>query len=608
MKNIMKQCFPLCAAMFILTLFSGTAFAWNATDEVRRLNKEAPGLDGYKGAQAVIWLNDNIFRMLPDGTMENTRYMIVMMGENIPDMEKKFKLPVPSDGKLEILEAAWYNPMTGLKEGKLSITDEPLQGGAVGKVFETPDSAVGRAVVLVVKETRGKRYGIDATIPMASPLPAWEQNVTVELPEGTQLNWVGHEMKDPVVTKANGVQSYKWTVMNQEPWNGEGFVVYKRPYLTFSTKKGLAMSLKEMNDLSRELPDIPLPPEAKGDRLKAGVRLMEWLAQPSRHLASYPKSWVRPAAQFPADGPWTRWEQTLLLNKWLNKLGWTSEIWWQSKEKLDKDTPSARSAWVGPVLALTPPNGKESLYHAGQTSDFGITAPSVLGTTLYGLKNDEPVTKDIKPGSPSDHKLASVWVLKLKDNGVAEGTFTLNVTGGWTELFSAGHVPSKERLAKFVQSKINFAIPGMILTPSEVVSLPTGYRLQFSVQCAPGLILKDNLLLRLPGGVPARVGEMIGKNSDYTLRFPFVIDQKVRMDMPKGYRIVQEPIMKNLGTGTKATLKESIYHWPKKSELTADSTWTVKMTDVRKELAAVLKEELNACLRWPVLDIPFRKK
>ncbi|MDO5562069.1 MAG: hypothetical protein Q4F74_00470, partial [Synergistaceae bacterium] len=108
-------------------------------------------------------------------------------------------------------------------------------------------------------------------------------------------------------------------------------------------------------------------------------------------------------------------------------------------------------------------------------------------------------------------------------------------------------------------------------------------------------------------GVPARVGEMIGKNSDYTLRFPFIVDQKVRIDMPKGYKLVQAPIIKNIGERTKATLKETIYHWPKRGQLTADSTWTVKTTDVSKELGAVLKEELNACLRWPVLDIPFRK-
>ena len=115
------------------------------------------------------------------------------------------------------------------------------------------------------------------------------------------------------------------------------------------------------------------------------------------------------------------------------------------------------------------------------------------------------------------------------------------------------------------------------------------------------------MLLRRPGGVPVRVGEMINKNSEYTLRFPFMIDQKVRINMPKGYKIIQTPPVKKLGEGSKAILKESIIHWPKKAQLLADSVWIVKTTQVDQALASVLREELNACLRWPVLDIPFRK-
>ena len=87
----------------------------------------------------------------------------------------------------------------------------------------------------------------------------------------------------------------------------------------------------------------------------------------------------------------------------------------------------------------------------------------------------------------------------------------------------------------------------------------------------------------------------------------FMIDQKVHINMPKGYKIIQTPPVKKLGEGSKAILKESIIHWPKKAQLLADSVWIVKTTQVDQALASVLREELNACLRWPVLDIPFRK-
>ena len=201
--------------------------------------------------------------------------------------------------------------------------------------------------------------------------------------------------------------------------------------------------------------------------------------------------------------------------------------------------------------------------------------------------------------------MSLTWILNLDAAGTAEGTLAINVSGGWTELMSGGHLPS-QNIASTLKN-INFAIPGMNLAPTSIVPTKTGYRLEFKVKCVPGIVYAGNLLLRLPGGIPGRVGELVGRESSYTLRFPYIIDQKVRINMPAGYKMLQTPPLKQLGEGTKAVLKESITHWPKKAQLLADSTWTVKTCDIDAKLAAVLKEELSACMRWPVLDIPFRK-
>ena len=131
--------------------------------------------------------------------------------------------------------------------------------------------------------------------------------------------------------------------------------------------------------------------------------------------------------------------------------------------------------------------------------------------------------------------------------------------------------------------------------------------MKFNVKCPAGILHANNLLLRLPGGIPVRVGEMIVESTNYTLRFPFIMDQKVRMQMPKGYNLLMEPSVKKLGVGSKAVLNESINHWPKKAQLVADSTWVVKTTSIDSNLALTMRDELNACLRWPLLDLPFRK-
>lgn len=595
---------------FLISLTS-ISFAWDAATEVRRLNKEAPSIDGFSGSGALIWLKNNEFKMLNDGSMENNRQTIILIGENIPETLKTIKLPVPAEGSVEVLEASWYNPMTGLKEGTLNVRDEQLDGGALAKVIQPTNEVVGRAIVLNVKEVQKKRYGVDSTIEMAGILPVWEQVVTVETPEGLELNWIARDVKEPVIMKNKGTQSYKWQVMNQAPWAGKGFVVYKRPSLTFSSKKGVEQSLKEMKVLADSIPTLPFPIELSSNAEKAGISLMEWMQNPSRTLTNYPSNWVRTTEQIPAKGPWTPWEKTLILNKWLKKLGWDTKVWWQTESELDKDSPASRTTWTAPVLNIHTAKGKQEQYQAGQAADFGVIAPNLVGTTLY-VHNDKVEEKGyekkrISSGNPSDHKLELLWLLEMDENGVAQGTLDFTATGGWTVLLSSGNMPEKENLSEFISSHINFALPGLQLIPIGVSPKKAGYNMKFNVKCPAGILHANNLLLRLPGGIPVRVGEMIVESTNYTLRFPFIMDQKVRMQMPKGYNLLMEPSVKKLGVGSKAVLNESINHWPKKAQLVADSTWVVKTTSIDSNLALTMRDELNACLRWPLLDLPFRK-
>ena len=600
------------AVLFMVVLLlvsSNAAYAWNSGDEIARLKKEVPSLETFGENSAVVWLRNNESRMLADGSMETLRCTIVMMGERVPEDWKTLRYPVPANGSLAIEEAAWYNTMTGMKEGSLPVTEEKLAGGAAANVVTVPDDTVGRAVVIVVREKRADRYGVDETINMAGSLPIWEQNVSVELPEGMEIFWIGRDMKEPVVTKQNNIQRYRWQVMNQLPWHGEGFVINERPMLSFSSKKGVTQSLRMLNETARSMPSLPLPLSMKGDAARSGAKLIEWVCAPERTLSGYPENWVRPAEQIPPEGPWTPWEQTLLLNKWLASQGWTASLWWEAKMPLDAASPASTTLFAYPILELKQREGaKPSYFRAGLTFSFGHVPSLVAGSEIYGLKNDdEYAAKKLPSGASSDNRLALLWRLKLDEQGKAAGTLDVTVTGGWSDLFSGNAVPSLNRIGAFLMTRINFAIPGMEVVPTAVEPLAAGYKLSFGVKCVPGIIHGGSMLLRLPGGIPLLVSEMIGREKQYTLRFPFIIDQKVRMSMPGGFRMLQTPPLKQLGTGTKAVLKETITHWPKKAELLADSTWVVKSREIDGALAQVLREELAASLRWPVLDLPFRK-
>lgn len=596
------------AVVFWLPLCGNASAAWDSEREIMRLKDEVPSMEIYGSNDAVIWLRSDEAKLLSDGVVERLRATVIMMGERVPDTLKTITYPVPSGGSLTIEDAAWYNTMTGMKEGNLPIVRQTLPGGATVCVVTIPDDTVGRAVAIAVTEKTKSDGGVSGTVNMAGELPIWEQDVSVEVPDGTEIFWRGREMREPAESKLDGAVRYSWRVMNQLPWRGEGFVVNERPMLCYSTKEGVLDGIREANALADSVPLLPLPSITPGGGRPSGARLIAWVNSPERTLANCPPDWVRASGEIPAEGPWTRWEQTFLLHKWLKQLGWGSRIWWDAKMNANDSSPATPSLFEAPVLELRSPGTKRPHYFAaGLPYGEGRVPLSLAGTELYGDGENEHRTRKLSIGKASASRLSLLWRLKLNADGRAEGKLDITVTGGWNALLSGSGIPALNESAHLVAEKMNFAMLGMSLTPIEVKEERDGYSMQFAVRCTPGIIHGDSMLLRLPGGVPMRVSEMIGQEEDYTLRFPFIIDQKVRMSMPSGFRLLQEPPLRQLGEGTRAVLRESITHWPKRGELLADSLWVVKTREVEGMTARILKEELAATLRWPVLDLPFRK-
>ena len=155
-----------------------------------------------------------------------------------------------------------------MKEGDLPVEEQTLPGGASVRVVTVPEDTIGRAVVIVVKETRDSRNGVSGTVNMAGDLPIWEQNVSVEVPEGTEIFWSGREMREPTESMSGGSVKYSWQVMNQLPWRGEGFVVNERPMLSFSTNVGVLAEYARRTSLPHPCRSCPCPQASAATRAR----------------------------------------------------------------------------------------------------------------------------------------------------------------------------------------------------------------------------------------------------------------------------------------------------------------------------------------------------
>ena len=188
----------LSIAPFILAVFLGIAAVsgahaedkWNVRKDIERLRGEAPSLAAFPDASGVLWMRDLSYRLRADGTMEKSRRFLLLVGQNlIPSWASKtFAIPSEEGASLSVTEAAWYNPLTGKKEGSLEVRERTEQGQRFLDVM-VPQEAAGRVAAIAIAEAYPTRYYLDDVLFLALDLPVWEQRVTVEVPTGKELFW-----------------------------------------------------------------------------------------------------------------------------------------------------------------------------------------------------------------------------------------------------------------------------------------------------------------------------------------------------------------------------------------------------------------------------------
>ncbi len=610
-------------AVLLVTVFAVACFAWNPSEEVLRLHKEVPSYDTLGNPQAVVWLKNHEMRYNNDKSVDIFHYTIISFGKRIPDNWREHRICAPAGGELRIGHVAIYNPATGRIEGIPKVTEQTIAGGMKIYTVHLTDDACNKVLVLVENEKRLNQDGIDMTVTVADEFPVWEQKIAVLLPKDKPLYWYASKMKEPQVLNGKTGKVYFWAVTNQTAWHGSGIRVFQRPFISFSSCENLVPRLQLMQGKADAYAKVEMPASAPSDSGK----LINWMEASERNETLLPRNTIRPLNMLPKNGPWTAAERTLLLNGWLNKLGRGTKIWWQAPAPVRVDSSVADDFWTSPVIVSA--SGKRALYYqAGQGVEYGDVSPFLAGTDIYRLSDKKPQaaaentakakkkktvssdgfdTREVKAGSPADHKLSLLWNLKLNENGVADGTLSATINGAWAGIFSDGVIPTKEVAARLITRKINLAIPGMTLTSTNVKLLSTGYKLDFKVHCAPGIVQNKNMLLKLPGGIPEILGQLLYDNEAVTFRFPFVIEQRVRMSTPKGYKCFQNDINNVIGTKKTSQLVEKIHTNPVKNILEADCVWILKKLKQEMDDAQVLSSQIGAFLAWPNLNLPYRK-
>ena len=115
------------------------------------------------------------------------------------------------------------------------------------------------------------------------------------------------------------------------------------------------------------------------------------------------------------------------------------------------------------------------------------------------------------------------------------------------------------------------------------------------------------MLVPLPGALPSWIGELSRDRGDYSLKFPFVIEQSFALKLPPKTEVVMSPpaAARDLD---KVKYSESVYHNKRRNTITTGAKIIVT-TDRAGDLAARgLAEAARRWMDYASRTIPLRVK
>jgi hypothetical protein len=589
-----------------MLLLPERVFAWNGALEVMRLAREAPATSAFGDASGMVWLREMRYRLEANGDMVRESRWVVLLGPGVSEEWRTWQIPVPEGGDASVSEAALYSVPLGRLVSPLLPQEQDREGVRIVEV-RIPPLSEQTALALAYTQVYPRRLNVDDLIWLELDLPQWEQRYVVDVPRNAAFLWGGEGVPEPGKSEAGAGDRYSWLIMNRTAWKGTSLLAKERPALAFSLRKGRFESLRPLAEL--ETITIPSPEggfvraATMNNRTRAGEALLAAMNTGKTLLSGVPWDWVRSAEEIPGEGPWTPWERVLVLKSWLRNAGWKAVVWWVPALPLAEDAPATSRAWLRPVLECTPPNGGSFYCDLGQNVAAGNVPPSLRGKTLYRAEGLGVESRAVPGGALEEHRLSLEWILSMDQTGMSQGTFDVTVRGGWVDLFSPGGVPDGAQILSLLPRPAGGAF---VFGAPVLPTYPYGYRVSFPVQAAVGIPAPGQVLVRIPAVELPWLRALEQEQLPLRLRFPFVVEQKLDLSLPEGYRVLSLPPSRE-GEG-RIALRETLRFSEKRNAVLGETKLVVKTQQIDASMGEALRQLIAAWASWGSKTLPVRAR
>ncbi|MGC9489633.1 MAG: hypothetical protein ACP5CD_00190 [Thermovirgaceae bacterium] len=584
----------------------------DVTETLPEVLREAPSADIYGEENGVVLLRDLRYRLLADGAMEKTVYLIV---EEVRDLSKvwpSLQLTAPTGGTFEILEATLYDRKTS----RPVMSVEPAETMAEnGKTIEIrlPNSLGGRIFVAGYRVVSPTGMNIEDRVDLSMTLPVWEQKIAVEVPAGVSLVSAGGAGGKPSLESGGPTDIYTWSFIDVPPRKTEGLFKASPKTLVFSLQEGARIAVEKARAGGSVLSGVPVPKRISGflaadSPEKAGESILGLFRDDGLISPLLPPDHIRQAGDIPAEGPWSLWEGTFLLKSWMEKAGWNVDILWEPAVEFDKDVPATKKLWARPVLFLSSPSGQKFFFLVGQNLPPGSVPASLWGKVLYEIAGGRLERRTVPVGEAEDHRLSVRWTLEMDDRGYASGELRLRVRGGWLQVLSGREVATRSLLPGFFE-EIRFPnTPDISWGKPRLMERGTGFDLTVPFSTFVGIVAGGDILARWPVAVMPWQLDVLSENSNgMSLRYPLVYEQNAVFKLPEGYDVVALPNLRS-SRNTGIVLTEGIKHDKKGQVVEGGYKIVVTSAGTGKDEFGAFKSVTGRTLAWTNMTIPLRKK
>ena len=608
-KRMLRPLTLFCAALLLFLLSGGGtgaegAPAKDSLPNIPRLIQESPGFSDHPRSRGIVWLRRVHYSLGADGSMTKISTRVILAKRGISEEWTRWTFPVPEGTSVEVLSAALYDPGTGgLLAPVIPLRTE--RGGVPVVEVLYPDVQEEFIILLSVKEVFPRQFAVEDLLWLNEDLPQWEQSVTVDVSQGTELAVSSAGAAEPKREKAGPLDRYNWQVMNSPAWSGRTLKSGDRSYISFSTHKGPAPLALALEPLEKRL--LPPPPPAaqavldSGNKLKAGYALMDWLRKAPSLSPSLPPSFVR--TDIPPEGPWTEWEKVLLLNRWIRTAGWESRLSWVAAHPLDEKSPASMASLVRPVAELSYQGVSPFYYDFGALSLPGETPPSLWGQYMYTRSETGLEGKTASGSSAAEHRLSIEWVLDLNKDGKTSGKVTVFVRNGWVAFFFPRSTPDEASIARMAEE----LFPDRRFAPesAEVKAIKYGWQITLPAEEKQSIVSGGAMLVPFPGATPSWIAELGRSSGSFRMAFPFVAEQKFVLRLPPKTDVVALPdgMKREL---EKVRYEETVYHNKRRNTITAESKIVLSADEITGGIGRALAEGAQRWIAYSARTLPLR--